>query len=372
MSKLPLFGGMFEEDFHVGFHKMDPHFMWLGLVSSTAELIQHQPGMTDDEQIGLMTGLLYSTMSMMEQKSYIQGLVDFFKAVEDPKRYAEVWTRNLVTSATPASSLVRNWYQSADPVMRDVVNMSEALQARTIFGVGHDADDLPPVYTPIGTNLLRVIEGTSSSANWFNMMSPISFSWESPDVVYQGLANMRQHMRPPRTHLRQVDLRKHEDDSYQWSSWHAWQEATGTVKGLQDLDPHPDQQELYELNCYEYLWHYYSPEGMLHSKYQEHLRLDEQAIDPEGRSEVDKWVRDAVQDYRDAGLQVVLNQTPSLRIALNESEIGYLQGLVPEYKRKFGVDSPESGNLLQLIKQLEIGAHDARSEQRTQLQPVAP
>ena len=354
MSKLPLVGGLFDEDTHLGFQKMDPHFMWFGLVASTFELIEERPELSEDEQIGLMTGLLYSTMSMAEQKSYIQGLVDFFKAIEDPQRYADTWTTNLMTSSTPASSLTRNWYQTADPVVRDTVHLSEAMIERTIFGLGHDREDIPPVYTPIGTELRRVIDGTPA--------------WTSPDPVYNGLADMNQHLRPPRVTYRGVDLREFTDDSYEYSAWHAWQEATGTVVGRQDLDPDPDSQDLYELTLYETLWHYYSPEGHLYSLYQEHQRLDEQAQDPQGRSEVDKWVRDMVQDYRDAAFQTVLKVSPELRIALNQGERNYLEGLVPEYKRKYGVDSSNTDNLLKLIKQLEIGEERATKE----LQSIAP
>jgi len=359
---------LFPEGTTVSFAKLDPHFMFFAATADTLELIHREPGLSDDESIGLMTALLYSSMSMMEQKSYIQGLVDLFKAMEDPEQYAEAYIRNFGTSATPFSSMARNFYQAADPVLRDTTNFREALATKTMFGAAMDTP--PPVYTGIGTELRRVTEETGDLWSFVNVVSPVAITWESTNPVYRGLADLNRVVRPPRVLYRGLDLRDYQapGDEYRWTAWHAWQEMTGKLEIYQDLDPTEDGQDLYALTVEEALHQYFDPEGMNYSLYQQHQRLDAEATDPQHRSEVDGYVHDLVSDYRDLAFQHVLNITPQLQADLNRGQIDYIEGILPENIKQHGEDSRQVQGLREMMKQLKIGERDALK----QLQPVSP
>tara|TARA_B100001059_G_scaffold183800_1_gene185259 strand:+ start:11149 stop:17232 length:6084 start_codon:yes stop_codon:yes gene_type:complete len=376
--------------------RLDPGAIHTLVIVNTLELMHSQEGLTEDQEINLFTGLLYSTMEQLENKSYIQGLGDMFKAMEDPTRYADNWFQNVATSATPFSSFSRNLLDTLDPVQRDMIDIWDAYTGRTMFGFG-ETDELPPRYTPIGEVMYKAPRfremarrGETPGADflsYFNFVSPVYVGFETDDPVYLGLAEMDRHIGPPRSEIRGLDMRSYQNGVNEHSAYHRYQELTGevTLKGKFQVN---GKIETREYTLYDLLHNYWlggkegdPAQGDLADLRRLHELQDAEGtmLRQKGVSAKDAWVKDQVETFRDAALKQVMEEYPMLERDLVTKWREYAEELRPSWEFQFNDErkgwDPNNGDskrVRQLDKVIErLKGKEAEYDTR-QLQPVQP
>ena len=318
LHKLPGVGHLFPDGMSVSLAKLDPYFMHTAILADTYQYLQSQPGLREDEEATLMTSLLHATMSIMSDRSYVQGLSDAMRAMEDPERYGQRWVNNFLTGVTPMSSGFRNFLDTQDPVVRDYVDLFEEYSGKTIFGVaGEGPEGVAPKYTPIGDVMYKRPDRKGETSgysftNLWNLWSPVTIGYESNDPVDVGISKMLRPPGMPRSELRGLDMREYTNDKYDHSAYTYWQEATGKVKIEQILDP-DGRGKPKAVTLRRYLEEYFTEGGKLNDLYKSHFEIDSKGPNPNCQFEVDTFVNGVNSDYRRFALDVTLQELQTLR-----------------------------------------------------------
>jgi hypothetical protein len=102
-----------------------------------------------------VTGIASNTAGIIAQsildKSYLNGLADFFDAIADPARYAERFATRTITGFVPYSAALRQTAQSVDRTVRSPEGFEENLRA----GIPGLTDTVPPRLDAFGNEAQR-------------------------------------------------------------------------------------------------------------------------------------------------------------------------------------------------------------------------
>jgi hypothetical protein len=141
----------------VSFKRLDPLAMYAGIAADLYGAGQYlQDGELSEMTSALIVGMVENTID----KTYLQGLGDLFKALDDPKRYGEQFIKNQITSVFPQppiplgeqtpgqavassvaelvlpSALVAGTARITDPKLREVRDLMDSYLANTPWGRG--------------------------------------------------------------------------------------------------------------------------------------------------------------------------------------------------------------------------------------------
>jgi len=115
---------------------------------------------SDDERVSEISAAIIAAIAEnTTNKTFLQGVSDFTKMMDDPKRYAKSWGQNLMTAQIPFSALRRDMSRIQDPYARTAWGLVDKMKASS--GYAGYVDDVPanlnlygdPKYHPAGSLL---------------------------------------------------------------------------------------------------------------------------------------------------------------------------------------------------------------------------
>lgn len=129
-------------DRYFSYNRTDPFGMTMGFAADIAESIKHGEIDQDDadEWSEVMAMSIAAVSQVSINKTYLSGVSNFVEMMSDPTRYSEKYVTDFVASFLPATSLMGAVEQAADPTVREVNSIGDAVRAK-IAGL---SDTLPP------------------------------------------------------------------------------------------------------------------------------------------------------------------------------------------------------------------------------------
>lgn len=135
------------------------------VIGATADLVEIQNYGdddldSDDERVSDISAAIVAAIAEnTTNKTFLQGVSDFTKMMDDPKRYAKSWGQNLLTAQIPFSGLRRDLTRIQDPYARTAWDLTEKMKASS--GYAGYIEDVPanldlygdPKYHPAGSIL---------------------------------------------------------------------------------------------------------------------------------------------------------------------------------------------------------------------------
>lgn len=154
------------------YNRLDPFAQWLGLASDMAT-------MKYDEKSGadVAANVLGSLVNNTVNKTYMQGLSNFVEFMQDPKRNAEWYSRQMAGTMAQPFTLLSNIASENDPYAREGNSIFDAIKYR-LPGL---RDDLPTALDGFG----EPVPNRSYPGGPLSIAAPIAQSQESSDPVRQ-------------------------------------------------------------------------------------------------------------------------------------------------------------------------------------------
>lgn len=154
------------------YNRLDPFAQWLGLASDMATMDYRNKDATD-----VAVAALGSLVNNTVNKTYMQGLSNFVEFMQDPKRNAEWYSRQMASTVAQPLTLLSNIASENDPYAREGNSILDAIKYRTP-GL---RQDLPPKIDGFGTP----VPNRTYPGGPFSIAAPIAQSQESSDPVRQ-------------------------------------------------------------------------------------------------------------------------------------------------------------------------------------------
>lgn len=109
----------------VSYGRLEPLGMLVGVAADYAEI---RAAMSDEEADKVAAMITGAISKNLVSKTWLSGLSDLLQAIEDPDRYGERYVQRQVGTVIPTG--VAQVARTADPVLRDVRTMLDAIKAR--------------------------------------------------------------------------------------------------------------------------------------------------------------------------------------------------------------------------------------------------
>lgn len=155
-------------DRYFSYNRTDPFGMTMGFAADIAESIKHGEVDQDDadEWNEVMAMSIAAVSQVSINKTYLSGMANFVEMMSDPTRYSEKYVTDLFASFLPATSLMNAVEQAADPTLREVNGIGDAVRAK-IAGL---SDTLPPKRNLWGEE----IRSESGLGKTYDFFSPVT------------------------------------------------------------------------------------------------------------------------------------------------------------------------------------------------------
>lgn len=154
------------------YSRLDPFAQWLGLASDMATMDYQRKDATD-----VAVAVLGSLVNNTVNKTYMQGLSNFVEFMQDPKRNAEWYSRQMAGTMAQPFTLLSNIASENDPYAREGNSIFDAIKYRLPGLRG----DLPPALDGFG----EPVPNRSYPGGPLSIAAPIAQSQESSDPVRQ-------------------------------------------------------------------------------------------------------------------------------------------------------------------------------------------
>lgn len=176
-------------DNYFSYRGLEPISTLIGMAADATELVGHTDFEEEDEEMGeIVTSLLFATMATVQNKTYLQGLSNFFEVQSDPKRYGETFVERSAGVVMPAVGAHLN-RAAFDGYAREVNGPIEAIKARTP-GL---SQDLPPRRDVWG----RPIPYGSHLGGLYDFFIPFYASKHDPEPIDEALEELELWIRKP-------------------------------------------------------------------------------------------------------------------------------------------------------------------------------
>ncbi len=157
--------------------------------------------------MAMVAAIAENTMS----KTFLTGLSDAVKALDDPERFWKSWTDRLAGAMIPYSSLRRDLSRIQDPMIREAWTLNEKL--RRDSGIPGMSEGLPPARDSFGDIRFH------QSGTFLGVLSPFPDSIEYTDPVRREVGRVMQAtnrvpISRPRRQIEGVKLDVHEFEQY--------------------------------------------------------------------------------------------------------------------------------------------------------------
>lgn len=199
-------------DQYISYQRFEPFGILLGLTAdfvNAANMVNDNILVSDtkedkdlaDEAGKIGAYLIASFADNITNKTYLRGVSDVIKAIDDPERYGPQYINNFLSSPIPnVSSYVRRYN---DPVIRDVRNLVDAWQNK-IPGM---SQNLPAKRNIFGEKI-KYSPGAAPEAfgRFGEVFSPARTESITNDIVFNELLNIEYYPSMPKRSVMGVDL----------------------------------------------------------------------------------------------------------------------------------------------------------------------
>lgn len=177
-------------DAYFSYRGLEPLSTLIGMAADTVDIVGHMDyGDEDQDTQQLVEATFMAVMASMGNKTYLQGLSNFFEMQSDPIRYGSNWLERTAGAVIPA--VVAHGNRAAfDNYAREVGDWQEAIKARTP-GL---STDLPARRDVWG----RPITYGSHLGGLYDFISPIYASQLNPEPIDEELQKLELWLTKPR------------------------------------------------------------------------------------------------------------------------------------------------------------------------------
>lgn len=154
---------------------VEPFGITIGLIADTLGVFDAIE--QDDAALALGIGMAKN----LADKSFLQGLSNFFDALSEPERFGTRFAGQLASSNIPFSGLIRGVANIQDPILRKKESAGDFFK-NNLPGL---KESLPPIYDIWGQSV--VFDGSAAT----KLLSPIRTSAESTDKATQEVARLQ-------------------------------------------------------------------------------------------------------------------------------------------------------------------------------------
>ena len=113
------------KDRWVSYRSYEPISSMLALAANTAELVQEKDFNAKDLP-GKAMEIVFETIGMLKDQSFLKGISSLTNALDDPDRYAEAFIQDAVTSVIPSG--VGYAARLSDPTLREIESIPDAIR----------------------------------------------------------------------------------------------------------------------------------------------------------------------------------------------------------------------------------------------------
>jgi len=229
------------KDGYANIQRLSPALDLMTIMASIHELNKYGAVEEADE---LAMGITMVITEMMRDKSFMQGIDDFFNAIDDPERYGTSYAGNRAAALVPYSGLLKSINQELiDPKNRKLWTVLEGFK-KNVPGL---SDDLDPIYNILGEEkFIPDFYGTdlASPVGWSELKgeSPLAVEWKRA-----ADAGLPYNIGMPSTNKGGIDLTDRAfsvglDNSPlnknrpRATAWGEWMARSGTIKAVARID----------------------------------------------------------------------------------------------------------------------------------------
>ena len=210
-------------DKYVSYQRLDPIATPLGILADLAEFSRFNTKEKEDDEMAEVFSACAMTLTYnLTDKSYLRGLNNLMKAVQDPGTYLPKLVRDIGAGFVPnAVNQMQN--TEHEIILRDSRSFADA----TLRRIPGASETVPPQRTILGDVVFR-----ENPLGLLGPASPINISTAKNDVVAQELSTLNGHFGMPSSKLHglnDLDMRKFSNESGQ-PAYDRWMELSGTVK----------------------------------------------------------------------------------------------------------------------------------------------
>lgn len=210
-------------DKYVSYQRLDPIATPLGILADLAEFSRLNPKEKEDDEMAEVFSACAMTLTYnLTDKSYLRGLNNLMKAVQDPGTYLPKLVRDIGAGFVPnAVNQMQN--TEHEIILRDSRSFADA----TLRRIPGASETVAPQRTILGDVVFR-----ENPLGLLGPASPINISTAKNDVVAQELSTLNGHFGMPSSKLHglnDLDMRKFSNENGQ-PAYDRWMELSGTVK----------------------------------------------------------------------------------------------------------------------------------------------
>ena len=210
-------------DKYVSYQRLDPIATPLGILADLAEFSKLNPQEKEDDSMSAVFSACAMTLTYnLTDKSYLRGLNNLMKAVQDPATYLPKLVRDIGAGFVPnAINQMQN--TEHEIILRDSRSFADAVLRR----IPEASEQVPPQRTILGDVVYR-----ENPAGLLGPLSPINISTAKNDPVAQELSTLNGHFGMPSSKmhgLNDLDMREFKNSEGR-QAYDRWLELSGTVK----------------------------------------------------------------------------------------------------------------------------------------------
>lgn len=214
-------------DTYVSYQRGDPLASIMAFYADWVDIVKYDEG--DDATVGeIMVAGLVATATNIENKSYLQGLVNLAGIIKDPQRFIPKSARQ-IGGGLFIPSLISGGRKITDPHANEVRGVLDAVINRV---PGWGSATLDPQRTVLGE---KVTKRTFESAmgrgaeGFLDFLLPTMLNHTSDDVITKELASLAYPFSNPKPKKYGIDFRDYPSRSGQ-TAYDRWLELTGEVR----------------------------------------------------------------------------------------------------------------------------------------------
>ena len=180
-------------DQYISYRGLEPISTLLGMSADMTEMVMHMDyGDEDPETEALVTSVLFATMAQIQNKTYLQGLGDFFNAASSGSRAQYEAMRMVHSKAALVSPAILAHTNRAlfDDHAREVSDIGDAIAAR-VPGMSNELPNRRDIWG-------REISYGSSLGGLYGFFSPLYASEWDPEPIDEELERLEIWLQKPR------------------------------------------------------------------------------------------------------------------------------------------------------------------------------
>ena len=184
---------------YVSYQRLEPLAITLGLIADYKELSNV---LEPEDALSKVFGSIAQNLS---SKTFLQGISDLMKVMNDPERYGEGYAQKIIQGMVP--NIVGRYAGAIDPVMRKPTSIQDAIKSR-LPGMSQEVMALRDIWGS------PVLKHTISGSGLERFISPVYVSQISQDRATRELVRLGISPGSPQRSIAGIKLTNEEYDAY--------------------------------------------------------------------------------------------------------------------------------------------------------------